>query len=312
MEYEPKFSNKLEDDEIQAQLDQLEKRALPFRIISIGSVVLIVAFVLSVFLIGPGMFLRGSSMFFLILFLFLLTAVSSIIYNKRNNELKQFISEHITLNLLKSVFDIEVFDYKRYIPEERIKSIGLLRSWNRCDGNNYVKGRYKGYSVEFSYVLLEDVSTTTDADGHTQENVTKIFEGPMLFLSHERTLRAPLILRERQFLLNRGGSNIQTENLAFNKQFQIKCEDGHTAFLLLTPHFMEFITAMDEQAHGTTYLYFDSGVVHIAVHNNSKLFTASANDARDINLLRSKQNKDISYLTDILDEIMRNEYLFKS
>ncbi len=216
------------------------------------------------------------------------------------------------LNLLKNIFDVEVFDYKRYIPESRIKRMDLFRSWNRCEGNNYVQGSYKDYPLEFSYVLLEDVSTTTDSNGHTQESTTKIFEGPMLFLSHDRNLPSPLVLRERQFLLNRGGSNVETENLAFNKKFQIQCEDGHTAFLVLTPHFMEFITAMDERAHGTTYMYFGSDFVHIAVHNNSKLFQASNNDARDINLLRAKQNEEISYLTDILDEIMRNEYLFKS
>lgn len=312
MEYRPTPSNKLDDNEIQAQLDQLEKRALPFRIMSIGSIVLIMVFILSGFFFGPGLFMYGSSTFLLIFVLFVLVAVSTFLYNKRSNELKKFISEHVTLNLLKNVFDVEVFDYKRYIPESRIKRMDLFRSWNRCEGNNYVQGSYKDYPLEFSYVLLEDVSTTTDSNGHTQESTTKIFEGPMLFLSHDRNLPSPLVLRERQFLLNRGGSNVETENLAFNKKFQIQCEDGHTAFLVLTPHFMEFITAMDERAHGTTYMYFGSDFVHIAVHNNSKLFQASNNDARDINLLRAKQNEEISYLTDILDEIMRNEYLFKS
>lgn len=304
--------NQQNDSEIQAQLNHLKKRALPFQIASIVSIVCIVLFFLSFFINGATFLIYGNSVFIIVLLLFITAAISTFFYSKRNNELKKFISEEVTQNLLKEVFDVDDYNYQSYIAENRISNLDLLRSWDRCEGNNYLRGRYKGHPVELCYMKLEEVTTSTDSDGHTTENVSTVFEGPIVFLSHGRKLKSPLRLRERQLLLNRGGSNVETENLAFNKKFQIRCDDGHTAFLILTPHFMEFITSMDERVKGTTYMYFGSDLLVLALHNNRRLFQVSSRDAKDINVLRAKQLQDISYLSDILDEIMRNEYLFKS
>lgn len=311
MNVEPKLNAKLNEQDIQTEIQNYQKRLLPFRILNIGSIVLFVLTILSNFFIGPGLLRYGQSIFFFLFILFALIFVSTILYNKRKNELKAFISEHITYNLLNNTFDVELYDHKRHIDEHIIKRLKLVRGWNRINGSDYVKGRYKGYPIEFSDILLEDVSTSTDANGNTKQDRTKIFEGPMIFLTHNRGITSPLVLRERQFLNNRGGSNIQTENVAFNKQFQIQCQDGHTAFLILTPHFMEYITQMDEKAHGTTYIHFGSGFIYLAINNNRNLFEASNRELQDISLLRARQEEDIAYLTGILDEIMKNEYLFK-
>ena len=65
---------------------------------------------------------------------------------------------------------------------------------------------------------------------------------------------------------------METENLAFNEQFQILTNDAHSAFYTLTPHFMEHILSADNMANGRTMLCFDEDRVHIAIDNNRDSF----------------------------------------
>jgi hypothetical protein len=172
--------------------------------------------------------------------------------------------------------------------------------------------------MTFSDIHLEDVTTDSDGDEHRET----VFKGQWLICGLGKKLPATVRIREK---LERQGvakrlfgdranekSDIVTDNAAFNQQFQIQTDDPHTAFYVLTPHFMEFIVAADMQAHARTYLCFSDDSVQIAIHNGYDSFEIGKNSAeiKDIPVLRQRIQREIGYITSILDELFKNEYLF--
>lgn len=243
--------------------------------------------------------------------IFFICAFLSLFAGKKNgDELKAFLSEHVTRLILEEAFEVDEYMHKGSISENTIKSAELFEGWNTYTGNDYVRGKYKGHDIQFCDVHLENVSE----DSEYGEQRSTIFRGPWIILEHVRDFPSPVRVRERSFLRRRWifqkRNEIKTENAAFNKQFQILARDGHTAFLILTPHFMEFLISADEKAKGDTLICFDGSSICIAIHNDKDSFGASGKMLKDVAKIRESHKNDLKYLTDILDELMQNDYLF--
>lgn len=246
-----------------------------------------------------------------ILALFLAAVVMFFMAVGKKSKIKAFISENITRGLLEEVFEVKEYEHKAHISTDLIRSAGLIGNWDRCEGSDLVRGKYKGHNILFSDISLKEKRERRNSDGDIETDWITVFQGPWIIIEHDRRLAAPLRLREKPPLIGaKMTSGIETENAAFNSRFQILTSDGHTAFLVLTPHFMEFITSADTKANGFTNMCFEENIICIAVQNDHDSFEASGQQLKDINLLRTNQRGEITYLTDILDELMKNDYLF--
>ena len=105
-------------------------------------------------------------------------------------------------------------------------------------------------------------------------------------------------------------SDVETENEEFNKKYQILTKDAHTAFYILTPHFMEYILKADLMAEGQTYICFDSYHVYVAINNGRDMFEMKHKN-ESVEELKGRIEKEIDYLTGVVDELMENKYLFE-
>ena len=304
-------STALTDTEIQPKLNAMVKASKPLLIIA-----LILVAVTMMIGIPAGIAQQNNgeeiSTFTVVSIFVLFTAacVLFLLYARSTKKIKMFVGENITRGVLEEVFEVEDYNSGTHISEDLIKSTGLIGGWNECSGSDFVRGKYRGRNIQFSDVKLEKVTSSTDSDGHSHQEKDTIFKGPWIMLEHDRELPASLRLREKVFSRSKALSDIETENAAFNQQFQILTTDGHTAFLILTPHFMEFLTSADAKAKSQTFICFDGNIICLALYNNHDLFEASGKNLKDINALREKQRAEIKYLTDVLDEIMKNDYLF--
>ena len=74
-----------------------------------------------------------------------------------------------------------------------------------------------------------------------------VFEGSWIIIEHNRTLPSPVWIREDKSVHKE--LKIETENIAFNNQFTAESEDGHTAFLILTPNFMESLITFNKKSN---------------------------------------------------------------
>jgi len=235
-------------------------------------------------------------------------------------QIVHMLKVNIVRTALSGVFAECEYAPTGHVAGSDIRAAGLIDGWDVSSGNDHVRGKYKGHSIEFSDVHLEKESTYTDNDGNEHSKYKTIFKGQWMTCKLNRTLDSMVRVREKAglwgFAKNKLGvrakGSIETENDAFNHQFEILSSDPHTAFYVLTPHFMEYITAADRQANGRTFLCFSGDTVHIAVHNGRDSFEVRGRGSEIKNLpaLRQRMQREIKYITSILYELLQNDRLF--
>jgi len=222
-----------------------------------------------------------------------------------STSIKRLVAGSMVRDALSEAFELTSYEPECHIDRAQIEPTRLIEKWDDIFGSDLVRGTYKGVAFAFSDIIL--LETTEDSDGDTQHK-TK-FSGQWLVCTLQKEIPEPLRLRE-----GRRKSDMETENAAFNKKFQILTRDPHTAFYVLTPHFMDYILAMDRQADARTYLCFSGRQAHVAFHNKKRnLFEVNTRKLRnenDIALLRGQIKQEAKYMTDIIDELLRNQYLF--
>jgi hypothetical protein len=219
-----------------------------------------------------------------------------------------------------------------------MSSAELIEGWDRANeiaygttleftGSDYLKGKYKGCEVECCDFEVTKLTRKTEIDSDGQltksEEYETLFKGQWMSCqlrkpvpgkvrvceTASRATLSPLrfIAGERARAIK---GDVETENTAFNEKFQI-LDDGHSALLILTPHFMEYVLSTDSKAHGRTRRCFSGDRVHIAVHNRKDLFEVKKKkELNNIPALKERIQGELKYLTDILDELFQNDNLF--
>ncbi|MCL2107632.1 MAG: DUF3137 domain-containing protein [Oscillospiraceae bacterium] len=235
---------------------------------------------------------------------------------KAAKTMKHLVAVNVVRDALGEVFDVEAYETARCINSSMVGEADLIHQWNEITGNDLVQGKYKGVPIQFSDVKLVDVQEYTDSDGDTRTTRTTRFQGQWIVLEAKKPLAHMLRLRERKERKLGSGykktkDDVDTENEAFNEKFEILTQDPHTAFYVLTPHFMETIVAADERAAARTYLCFTGQHVHIAVDTGRDSFEAKkGSDIKNLPALRERIKGEVKYITEIADELLQNKYLF--
>jgi hypothetical protein len=237
-------------------------------------------------------------------------------YNKRQKEseikITRLLNESdLVRRELENIFEMIEYDPENHIDDELLweAQMNLQRNMHYHVGRDYFKAKYKG--VEF---MFSNVQILFEVKGGDRDDTTVIlFEGKWLTLSLKREINPPVIVSDQSILNNRKIFNsrprVQTESAAFNNQFVIFAEDAQTAFMVLTPHFMEFIMSAREVADGKKHICFTGSRIHIAVSSDRFAFEPCKN-VKDLPSFREKIQGDAAYIKAVIDEFLLNERLF--
>lgn len=254
-----------------------------------------------------------------------------------NKQKRLDIKNAVMREALSEVFANCVYRPEGVINRETVRDSGLIDEWDqdrdsydtkmsfKFAGNDYFSGSYKGREIECCNAMITKYWKVTeqDEDGKEREseNAETSFKGIWMICKLVKPLQATVRIREKpetallfRFIAGKRvkvKSDIETENPAFNEQFQILTNDTHSAFYVLTPHFMENILTADNKADGRTLLCFSGDQVHIAVHTGKDSFRIKkGSKARDPAALKRRLQGELQYITELLDELFSNENLF--
>lgn len=250
--------------------------------------------------------------------------VAAVLYfmsNKASKKAKTYLANNITRDILSSVFDDCIYAAGQRLPNKLLREADFISSWDVSGGSDLISAKYKGHPINFSDIHLSEEVESRDSDGNTTTSYETRFKGQWMILELEHEVSAKLRLREnaeRTGKLSRiilgdrkeGKSDVQTESEEFNKRFQILTEDPHNAFYILTPHFIEFILSADDAANAQTFLCFFENRVHIACNTGRDSFELKKSDGANLDAIRERMKSELSYITSIVDELLKNEYLF--
>jgi hypothetical protein len=213
----------------------------------------------------------------------------------------QMFKVNIVRDTLAGIIDDCVYKSKQFISQGQIDDTKLISGWNRFQGEDYIKGTYKGRAIECS-----DIHLKRETGGRKgRKKVKTIFKGHWVICELAKELPAVVRLSEGS-----GANNAETENIAFNKKYSIFTDNPHYMFYVLTPHFMEYIIAADEAARARTYFCFAGKKVHVAVDSRRDTFEVRGADRKNPEMARERIKKEMTYITGILDELLQNNYLF--
>lgn len=265
--------------------------------------------------------------------------VRLLIFKKLNAKKQKRMDIKIKLmqEVLSEAFEDLVYNPYGSIKAETVRDACLIDEWDQdtdsfdatksfwFTGNDYFSGKYKGCEFECCDVDVTKKWTVSDTDDEgrqvQREESETSFKGLWMICRLKKPLKAMVRIREKadtpllfKKLLGpraRAKSDVQTENIAFNEQFQILTSDSHSAFYILTPHFMEHVLLADNKTNGRTMLCFSGNYVHIALHTGRDLFEVKKeSEIKDPVALKGRLKGELRYVTGILDELLCNENLF--
>ena len=226
--------------------------------------------------------------------------------------LDKLIKANVVSEILAETFELESYLPGSRFPDAQINESGLIGGWSYCGGSNLVKGKYKGVSIEFCDVTLNYAGIESENKSYAKTT----FKGQWIEIGLKKPLRSAVYLAERTGEIGATSVKIKTQEVktesdAFNKKYKILAEDPQMAFYVLTPHFMEYITAADNAADSVTYFCFTGNRVRIAMKSGRDLFEfGKIKKSMTLDWYRTKIKSDVRYITGVLDELLKNEYLF--
>ena len=242
---------------------------------------------------------------------------------KRN--IKEIISKNLILLAIDEVFEDSTYQMDGHIGDDIIKASNMIPyAWDEVRGNDHIKAKYQGLNIEMSDIELYEIVKTEDADGNTDYNYKKNFNGLWLICDFGRELVSDLLLQERfdgkgiknnihgsLKLTMTQKSDIKVDNEEFNKKFVIRSKTPHDIFYILTPHMMEYILKMDRQSNGRTFMRFTKeGKVHIAIDSLRNAFEVDLNQDTDLEIMKQKYIDEIRYVINIIDELCLVDTLY--
>jgi hypothetical protein len=105
------------------------------------------------------------------------------------------------------------------------------------------------------------------------------------------------------------------ENAAFNEKYAVTADDPAEAFLVLTPHFMEYILSMDKEADARTFFWFEGRNAHCGAFSYRNLFKLDSYDeetptVEGVAKIRERFRSEARWFAGVIDEFLRNKTLF--
>ncbi len=230
---------------------------------------------------------------------------------KNRSRLKKLLSDDVISGVIKAVLG----DAAEYNPWGKIKpgSMVLPFSYNCTEGSDHIQAVYHGLNMELGDIELIDETEDTDIEtGQTEKTRNTQFKGQWLTCDFGKELACEVYLSERTPKTRRKlKSNITMDNEQFDKRFCVRADDPQEAYYLLTPHMMEYITAMADKSGGTVYLSFlRSGKLHVAVQTGRDFFELGKSNA-NVGELRQKFLGELRWFTDLVDTLRVEDTLYK-
>ena len=314
----------LSKDELSARMSETREKInsfkLPQRLYTLGIFSVIAAFFVLIGMTDGDLFgfpLLIPFLALVSLIFFIMKAAGCSLYRERHKRTMVFLlKENIGREVLAQTFELDSYKPKDCIAAEVIKETNLITGWNEWGGSDFVQAKYKGVPIVFSDITLTcEYERRTKKGGKVKRSRT-MFSGQWIEISLARPVSAAVYLDERTDLFGTRRPDIKTEEVmttsdAFNKKYRVLAQDPAMAFNILTPHFMERITAADNAADSHTHFCFMGDRVRIAMQSDRNSFEIrELKEGMNADVYRSKVKADLQYITGVVDELLKNEFLF--
>lgn len=226
---------------------------------------------------------------------------SSVSKQFKNKYLKEMMSEWIENGKYEPAYGLS--------NAQVLESEFMPRS-DRFHSEDLISGTIDGVSFVSSDIKLEERRTRHTKNG-TQTYYVTIFMGQMYVFDFNKTFEGALqVLESLRPSSRRKYEKVKLESIDFNKKFTTYSTNAHSAFYVLTPHFMESLMKIEKNHPGKIAFSFIGTKMYMGINNNKDMFKIHMFRKIDEALIESFK-EDLKIIYDLVDDLKLNKNIFK-
>lgn len=260
---------------------------------------------------GIAFFLLGSegyALFAVPIFAFgvIFAGIGSAEFGKLSNQFKVDILKDI----IEGFVDDGVFEPSQGLSMNTVYATEFCKRADRSHTEDYFAGSIEGVRFESSDVKLEEKHVQHTKNG-TRVTYEAYFFGRIFAFEFNKNFDGYLQVLERHRPVSRRRySKIKLESVQFNKKFNTYTTNDHSAFYVLTPHFMEALMKFEEKNKGNIYFSFIDNLLYIGINNFRDTFELKM--FRELNMDTFKEFEyELTVVKDVIHELKLNRNIYK-
>ena len=218
------------------------------------------------------------------------------------------------LEVLKDLI-VTFVDEGKFIPDRGLSqhdvySTEFLKHADVFETEDYLSGKMDGVSFISSDVKLQERHVQHTKNG-TRTTYVTYFLGRVFKFEFNKSFEGYLqVLEKGKPTKRRGYDKIKLESVDFNKKFRTYCTSEHTAFYVLTPHFMEALRKFEKNNKGHISFSFIDSNLYIGINNFRDTFELKM--FRELNEESFNEFKrELFVIKEIVQELKLNNNIFK-
>lgn len=214
--------------------------------------------------------IRGIGFAFIALFIAAIITVPALIFLS-NKQWKAYVAAYKNL-IPRKVMEATLENGQCYFnggyARKDFEALDLLKIDGRhtYTSEDLITGFYKGIGFKRA-----DIKITHEVGGRNKHTVVDV-DGRILEISFPKQIEGRVkIVKKNDLYTLLKGDTITMEDVDFNRRFDVFAKDPHSAFYLLTPHFMEYIKELHD-IDERMYIGFDGKKVCILQSGHGGIF----------------------------------------
>ena len=222
---------------------------------------------------------------------------------------KSFKSEVLT-GLVNTFVDNGHFDPHSGLSRSQVYSTEFIKQADRFHTEDYLSGSMDGVKFVSSDVKLEERHVEHTKNG-TRTYYETYFQGRIFIFEFNKDFDGYLQVLERgRPTRNRNYKKVKLESVAYNKKFKTYSTSEHSAFYVLTPHFMEALMNFEKNNRGNISFSFIDTKLHIGINNFKDTFELRIFRKLDQTVF-DEFKRELLVIQDVIKELKLNNNIFK-
>lgn len=201
-------------------------------------------------------------------------------------------------SMLSSMLDDVEYDWHMGFTEIDVMGFGIIKMGNLFQSEDYIRASYKGVNFRQADVIIKH-----ETGSGKNQRVQTYFSGRMFEFDFSSKSVANVKVFSKQYNshLNLEDFKLETENVAFNKNFKVYSTNAHDAFYILTPHMMEKLMAITKR-YATVAFRFAPGKLYVGIVTDDS-FDNKVGKKLSYPEEQDKIKKDVQVIIDIVEMI---------
>jgi hypothetical protein len=226
------------------------------------------------------------------------------------NKISKNFKEEVVGKLVAEFVDNGVFNSHSGLSQAEVYSTEFIKRADRFHTEDYLSGSMEDVNFVSSDVVLEERHVEHTKNG-TRTYYETYYKGRVFIFEFNKDFEGFLQVLERgRPLSNRGFKKVKLESVDFNKKFKTYSTSEHSAFYVLTPHFMEALMQFEKNNKGTIQFSFIGNRLCIGINNFRDTFELQMFRKLDDSVFEEFK-RDLLVIKEVITELKLNNNIFK-